>query len=189
METHKVSLEEIKVDPLAHELATSEGTKPHLDYLIKAYSNDAAGLEAALQEVRDLPLEKRYTLRVFSALKWAFADFEDEYVALDLLHIPEPTRSEMTKPRTVADFVADFPHRIKTSDEAAVRPIPFPGEVDLLSRLNWANALLKSNIDLLPTLCDNPPMIAGSRYVRCGAACLHLASTAITVWPYPQKKC
>jgi hypothetical protein len=34
---------------------------------------------------------------VFSALKWAFADFEDEYVALDLPHIPEPTRSEMTK--------------------------------------------------------------------------------------------
>ena len=29
--------------------------------------------------------------------KWAFADFEDEYAALDLPHIPEPTRSEMTK--------------------------------------------------------------------------------------------
>jgi hypothetical protein len=44
-----------------------------------------------------LPLEKRYTWRVFSALKWAFADFEDEYVALDLPHIPVPTRLEMTK--------------------------------------------------------------------------------------------
>jgi hypothetical protein len=32
-----------------------------------------------------------------SALKWAFADFEDEYIALDLLLIPEPTRSKMTK--------------------------------------------------------------------------------------------
>ena len=80
MEMHKVSLEEIKVDPLAHELATSEGTQPYLDCLIKAYSNNAVGLEAALQVVRDLPLEKRYTWRVFSALKWAFADFEDEYV-------------------------------------------------------------------------------------------------------------
>jgi hypothetical protein len=28
METHKVSLEEIKVDPLAHELATSEEPNP-----------------------------------------------------------------------------------------------------------------------------------------------------------------
>jgi len=44
-----------------------------------------------------LPLEKRYVWRVFSALKWAFADFEDEYVSLDLPYIPEPTRSEMTK--------------------------------------------------------------------------------------------
>ncbi len=77
--------------------ATSEGTRPYLDCLIKAYRNNAAGLEAALQVVRDLPLEKRYTWRVFSALKWAFADFEDEYVALDLPHIPESTRLEMTK--------------------------------------------------------------------------------------------
>jgi hypothetical protein len=65
METHKVSLKEIKVDSLAHELATSDGTRPYLDCLIKAYSNDAAGFDAALQVVQDLPLEKRYTWRVF----------------------------------------------------------------------------------------------------------------------------
>jgi hypothetical protein len=97
MEMRNVSLRGIKVVPLAHELATSEGTRPFLDCLIKAYRNNAVGLEAALAVVRDLPLEKRYTWRVFSALKWAFADFEDEYVGLDLPHIPEPTRSEMTK--------------------------------------------------------------------------------------------
>jgi hypothetical protein len=97
MKTQRVSINGIKVDPLAHELATSEGTRPYLDCLIKSYSFNNVGLEDALQVVRDLPLEKRYTWRVFSALKWAFADFEDEYVALDLPHIPEPTRSEMTK--------------------------------------------------------------------------------------------
>jgi hypothetical protein len=97
MEMHNVSLRGINTDPLARELATSERTQPYLDCLIKAYRHNAAGLEAALQVVRDLPLEKRYTWRVFSALKWAFADFEDEYVGLDLPHIPEPTRSEMTK--------------------------------------------------------------------------------------------
>jgi hypothetical protein len=97
MEMHNVPLRGIKVDPLAHELATSEGNRPYLDCLIKAYRNNAAGLEAALQVVRDLPLEKRYTWRVFSALRWAFADFEDEYIGLDLPHIHEPTRSEMTK--------------------------------------------------------------------------------------------
>jgi hypothetical protein len=98
MEMRNVPLIGIKVDPLAHELATSAGNRPYLDCVIKAYrNNDAVGLEAALQVVRDLPLEKRYTWRVFSGLKWAFADFEDEYVALDLPHISEPTRSEMTK--------------------------------------------------------------------------------------------
>jgi hypothetical protein len=55
------------------------------------------GLEAALEGIRDLPLEKRYTWRVFSDLKWAFADFEDEYVKLDLPNFSEPTRSEMIK--------------------------------------------------------------------------------------------
>jgi hypothetical protein len=97
MEVKNIPLKDIKIDPLAHELATSEGTQPYLDCLIKGYRDNAVGLEAALEVIRDLPLEKRYTWRVFSALKWAFADFEDEYVALDLPHIPEPTRSEMTK--------------------------------------------------------------------------------------------
>jgi len=97
MEMHKVSLKDVRTDLLANELATSEGTRPYLDCLIKAYRNNGEGLEAALEVIRDLPLEKRYTWRVLSALKWAFADFEDEYVMLDLPHIPEPTRSEMTK--------------------------------------------------------------------------------------------
>jgi hypothetical protein len=97
MEIHKVPLKDIKTDSLARELATSEGNRPYLDCVIREYRYNGARLEAALQVVRDLPLEKRYTWRVFSALKWAFADFEDEYVALDLPHIPEPTRSEMTK--------------------------------------------------------------------------------------------
>jgi hypothetical protein len=97
MEAIKVPPKEIKSDPLAHELATSEEMKPYLDCLIKAYRDNAVGLEAALEVIRDLPLEKRYTWRIFSALKWAFTDFEDEYVALDLPHIPESTRLEMTK--------------------------------------------------------------------------------------------
>jgi hypothetical protein len=78
-------------------LRLRRGPVPYLDCVIKAYRDNAVGLEAALQVIRDLPLEKRYTWRVFSALKWAFAEFEDECVELDLPRIPEPTRSEMTK--------------------------------------------------------------------------------------------
>jgi len=69
MEMHSVPLRGIKVDPLAHELGTSEGTRPYLNCVIKAYGNNAVGLEAALQAVRDLPLERQYTARVFSARK------------------------------------------------------------------------------------------------------------------------
>ncbi len=41
MEMHELSLKDIKVDPLANELATSEETQPYLDCLKKTYSNNA----------------------------------------------------------------------------------------------------------------------------------------------------
>ena len=97
MEPEMIPLNEIKIDPLAQELVRSEQARPYTDYFMKAYSNDAGGVEKAIQVLRDLPLEKRYTWRVFSALKWAFADFDDECVKLDLPHIPETTRTEMVK--------------------------------------------------------------------------------------------
>jgi hypothetical protein len=97
MEPEMIPLSEIKIDPLAQELVRSEQSRPYMDYWMKSYSNDAAGTEAALKVLRELPLEKRYTWRVFSALKWALADFDDECVKLDLPHIPETTRAEIVK--------------------------------------------------------------------------------------------
>ncbi|HXX72463.1 MAG TPA: hypothetical protein VEI80_02120 [Candidatus Acidoferrales bacterium] len=97
MEPEIMPLNEIKIDPLAQELVRSEQARPYTEYFMKAFSNDAAGVEGALAVLRDLPLEKRYTWRVFSALKWAFADFDDECVKLDLSHIPETKKAEMLK--------------------------------------------------------------------------------------------
>ena len=97
MEPEIIPLNELKIDPLAQELVRSEQSRPYMDYWMKAYSNDAVGIETALQVLRDLPVEKRYTWRVFSALKWAFADFDDECVKLDLPHISEAQRAEMTR--------------------------------------------------------------------------------------------
>ena len=55
METHNVSLRGVKVDPLAHELATSEGTRPYLDCVIKAYRNNATKeLELRFQQFQML---------------------------------------------------------------------------------------------------------------------------------------
>ena len=39
---------------------------------------------AAVREIADLPLEKRYVWRVASALKWGFADFESWNVMADV---------------------------------------------------------------------------------------------------------
>ena len=97
MEPEMIPLKEIAIDPLAQELVRSEQARPYTDYLMKAYTNDAGGVESALQVLRDLPLEKRYTWRVFSALKWALADFDDECVRLDLPNIPEIKRTEMVR--------------------------------------------------------------------------------------------
>ena len=97
MEPEIIPLKELKIDSLAQELVRSEQARPYTNYFMKAYSNDAAGTEVALEVLRDLPLEKRYTWRVYSALKWALADFDDECVKLDLPHIPETTRAEITK--------------------------------------------------------------------------------------------
>ena len=97
MEPERIPLNEIKIDPLAQELVRSEQARPYTDYFMKAYGNDAAGVESALQVLQDLPLEKRYTWRVFSALKWAFADFDDECAKLDLPHISEQKRAEMLR--------------------------------------------------------------------------------------------
>jgi len=97
MEPEIIPMKEIAIDPLAQELVRSEQSRPYIDYFMKDYSNDADGVEKALQVLRDLPLEKRYTWRVFSALKWAFADFDDQYVRLDLSHIPEPQKRDMVR--------------------------------------------------------------------------------------------
>jgi hypothetical protein len=55
MEVQKISVKDIKVDPLANDLATSEEAQPYLEYLMKAYRNDSPGTEAALQVIGVTP--------------------------------------------------------------------------------------------------------------------------------------
>src|SRR6202167_2672885 len=65
----------------AHELATSPDMQPYLR-LIKAGLQDQ-DITPQMEEIAALPLEKRYVWRVASALKWAFADFEDWNAVVD----------------------------------------------------------------------------------------------------------
>jgi hypothetical protein len=65
----------------AHELATSENMQPYLR-LLKAGLQDK-DTTSQVEEIAQLPLEKRYIWRIASALKWGFADFDPVYVPVD----------------------------------------------------------------------------------------------------------
>ena len=65
----------------AHELATSENMKPYLRLLKAGLQNKDT--TSHVEEIAALPLEKRYIWRIASALKWAFADFDNVYVPVD----------------------------------------------------------------------------------------------------------
>jgi hypothetical protein len=65
----------------AHELATSPEMQPYLRF-IKAGLQDQ-DTTRQVEEIAQLPLEKRYVWRVASALKWGLADLETVSVAVD----------------------------------------------------------------------------------------------------------
>jgi hypothetical protein len=47
MGVQKISVKDIKIDPLATDLANSEEAQPYLDCFMKAYRNDSAGTQTA----------------------------------------------------------------------------------------------------------------------------------------------
>ena len=65
----------------AHELATSETMRPYLRLLKAGLQNKDT--TPHVEEIAQLPLEKRYIWRIASALKWGFADFDSVYVPVD----------------------------------------------------------------------------------------------------------
>jgi hypothetical protein len=76
-----IPIRDIASEDGAHELATSADMQPYLR-LIKAGMQDR-DTTPHLEEIADLPLEKRYVWRVASALKWAFADLESVNINVD----------------------------------------------------------------------------------------------------------
>src|SRR6476661_1043849 len=65
----------------AHELATSETMQPYIRLLKAGLQNKDS--TPHVEEIAQLPLEKRYIWRIASALKWGFADFDSVYVPVD----------------------------------------------------------------------------------------------------------
>jgi len=76
-----VQISDLKIDPTAEDLIDSPAMEPYVKLALAMMAHKDAG--PALKEIIALPLEKRYTWRVASALKWAFADFENLNVVSD----------------------------------------------------------------------------------------------------------
>ncbi len=77
----QVPIGDLKVDPTAEDLMDSPAMEPYVNLAIAVMGHKDVG--PAVEAITALPLEKRYTWRVASALKWAFADFENLNVVAD----------------------------------------------------------------------------------------------------------
>jgi hypothetical protein len=77
----QVPIFDLKIDPTAEDLIDSPAMEPYVKLALAVMGHKDAG--PAIEDITALPLEKRYTWRVASALKWAFADFENLNVVAD----------------------------------------------------------------------------------------------------------
>jgi hypothetical protein len=77
----RIPIRDLKIDPTAEDLIDSPAMEPYVK-LARAVMGHT-DVRPAVKEITALPLDKRYTWRVASALKWAFADFENLNVVAD----------------------------------------------------------------------------------------------------------
>jgi hypothetical protein len=80
-EIHQIPIKNLVSEDGAHELATSKDMKPYLEFIKAVIQEHDPAPE--LEEIRRLPLEKRYIWRLASALKWGLADCESLSVQAD----------------------------------------------------------------------------------------------------------
>ena len=76
-----VEASSLKMEDGAKELLSAPEMLPYCRYI--EASMFGGDVSPAVQEIAELPLEKRYVWRVASALKWGFADFDDWNIAVD----------------------------------------------------------------------------------------------------------
>jgi hypothetical protein len=78
----RIPIKDLISEEGAHELATSPDMEPYLR-LMMAGMQHGADISPHMAEIAQLPVERRYVWRVASALKWAFADFDNVNVSVD----------------------------------------------------------------------------------------------------------
>ena len=76
-----VPIRNFKTEEGAEELINSAMMQPYVRLAEAVVTHQ--GIQEAVAEIADLPLEERYLWRVLSALKWGFADFDNVNVVID----------------------------------------------------------------------------------------------------------
>jgi hypothetical protein len=79
--TKQMPLRDIKTEPGSEDLLDCPAMQPYVNLALAVMGHKDP--RPAVEEITALPLEQRYTWRVASALKWAFADFENLNVVAD----------------------------------------------------------------------------------------------------------
>src|SRR5437879_3240512 len=77
----QIPFADLKMTPEAEDLIDSPAMQPYMNLALAVMGHK--DVVPAIEEIAVLPLEKRYTWRVASALRWAFADFENLSVVAD----------------------------------------------------------------------------------------------------------
>ena len=88
-----VPIRDFKIEPEAEELLESAAMRPYINLALAIMQGQ--GLGPAVEELAALPIEKRYTWRVASALKWAFADFDTINVEADRQTLSPEDRQQL----------------------------------------------------------------------------------------------
>jgi len=90
-----IPVSKIVMEEGAEELMSSPDMQPYIK--LAGAVMTGSGIQAALQQIAQLPLEKRYLWRIVRALHWAFADWDDVSVAADLKTLPLESLQKIEK--------------------------------------------------------------------------------------------
>ena len=90
-----VPIGDLKIEPEAEELLESAAMRPYMNLAIAMMQGQDPG--PTIEELGMLPIEKRYTWRIASALKWAFADFDTINVEADRQTLSPEDRHRLTE--------------------------------------------------------------------------------------------
>ncbi|MBZ5635174.1 MAG: hypothetical protein LAO55_18785 [Acidobacteriia bacterium] len=89
-----IPIKNLRQEEGASELASSPDMEPYLK-LTMAGMQHGADISPHMAEIAQLPVERRYVWRVASALKWAFADFDNVNVTVDRQTLKQDDMAEV----------------------------------------------------------------------------------------------